>query len=68
MMSLVIKENGITFKTLEKNIYTWICQIGKEFAKEFLERYDRTLMDGRDEKKYRNKEARQTTVNRKRTV
>ena len=55
MMSLMIKENGVTFKELEKNIYAWICQIGREFTKEFLERYDRILMEGRDKKKYRNK-------------
>lgn len=62
MMSLMIKENGVTFKELEKNIYAWICQIGREFTKEFLERYDRILMEGRDKKKYRNKGARQTTI------
>ena len=62
MMSLMIKENGVTFKDLEKNIYAWVCQIGREFTKEFLERYDRMLMEGRDKKKYRNKGARQTTV------
>ncbi len=30
--------------------------------KEFLERYDRMLLEGRDKKKYRNKGGRQTTV------
>ena len=62
----MIKENDVTFKELEKNIYAWVCQIGreftKEFTKEFLERYDRMLMEDRDKKKYRNKGARQTTV------
>ena len=62
MMSSMIKENGVTFKALEKNIYAWVCQIGRNFTKEFLERYDRMLMEGRDKKKYRNKGARQTTV------
>ena len=61
-MSSMIKENGVTFKALEKNIYAWVCQIGRDFTKEFLERYDRMLMEGRDKKKYRNKGARQTTV------
>ena len=42
MMNSMIKENGVTFKALEKNIYAWVCQIGREFTKEFLERYDRT--------------------------
>ena len=40
MMNSMIKENGVTFKQLEKNIYAWVCQIGREFTKEFLERYD----------------------------
>lgn len=62
MMNSMIKENGVTFKELEKNIFAWVCQIGREFTKEFLERYDRMLMEGRDKKKYRNKGARQTTV------
>ena len=55
MMNSMIKENGVTFKELEQNIYAWICQIGREFTKEFLERYDRILMEDRDKKKYRNK-------------
>ena len=52
MMSLMIMENGVTFKELEKNIYAWICEIGRQFTQEFLERYDRLLMESRD-KKYR---------------
>lgn len=62
MMNLMIKENDVTFKELEKNIYAWVCQIGRKFTKEFLERYDRMLMEERDKKKYRNKGVRQTTV------
>lgn len=62
MMSSMIKEKGVTFKELEKNIFAWVCQIGREFTKEFLERYDRMLMEERDKKKYRNKGARKTTV------
>jgi len=62
MMNLMITENGVTFKDLEKNIYAWVCQIGRQFTQEFLERYDWLLMEGRDRKKYRNKGVRQTTV------
>lgn len=62
MMNSMIKENGVTLKELEKNIFAWICQIGREFTKEFLERYDRMLMENKYKKKYRNKGARQTTV------
>lgn len=62
MMNSMITENGVTFKDLEKKIYAWVCQIGRQFTQEFLERYDRLLMEGRDRKKYRNKGVRQTTV------
>ena len=62
MMNLMITENGVTFKDLEKNIYAWVCQIGRQFTQEFLERYDWLLMEGRDRKKYRNKGVRRTTV------
>ena len=61
-MNSMITENGVTFKDLEKNIYAWVCQIGRQFTQEFLERYDQMLMEGRDRKKYRNKGTRQTTV------
>lgn len=62
MMKSIITENGITFKELEKKIYAWICQIGQEFTREFLERYDQMLMKERDKEKYRHKGTRQTTV------
>ena len=50
MMNSMIKENGVTFKQLEKNIFAWICQSGQEFTKDFLEQYDRMLMEERDKK------------------
>ena len=62
MMKTMIKENGVTFKELEKNIYSWICQIGRQFTREFLERYDKMLMKERDKSRYRHKGPRQTTV------
>jgi hypothetical protein len=62
MMKSMITEKGITFKELEKNIYSWVCQIGREFTKEFLEQYDQMLMRERDKSKYRHKGTRQTTV------
>ena len=62
MMSLMIKEKGVTFKELEKNIFSWVCQLGQQFTQEFLERYDQMLMKERDKSKYRHKGLRQTTV------
>ena len=62
MMKSMIAENGVTFKELEKNIYSWVCEIGRQFTTEFLERYDKMLMEERDKSKYRHKGLRQTTV------
>ena len=61
-MKSMITENGVTFKELEKNIFSWICQIGREFTKEFLEQYDRMLMEERDRTRYRHKGPRRTTI------
>lgn len=62
MMMSMITENGVTFKSLEKSIYSWVCQIGRDFTREFLERYDQMLMEERDKHRYRHKGLRQTTV------
>lgn len=51
MMESIIAENGVTFKELEKNIYSWICQIGRQFTSEFLERYDRMVYGRQGQKK-----------------
>lgn len=58
----MIKDNGLSFKDLEKKIYAWGCQICQEFTREFLERYDKQLMEQRDKAKYRNKGLRRTTI------
>ena len=62
MMKSMIAENRVTFKDLEKNIFAWVCQLGQQFTKEFLERYDQILMRERDKEKYRHKGRRQNTV------
>lgn len=62
MMKSMIAENGVTFKELEKNIYSWVCEIGRQFTTEFLERYDRMLMEERDKGRYRHKGQRRTTI------
>lgn len=62
MMRSMIAENGVTFKELEKNIYSWVCEIGRQFTAEFLERYDRMLMEERDKSRYRHKGRRRTTI------
>lgn len=61
-MTTIIKENGITFKELEKNIFRDICKIGQECTREFLEQYDQMLMKERARSKYRHKGASKTTI------
>ena len=41
MMDTIIKENKITFKELEQNIFRNICKIGQKCTREFLEEYDK---------------------------
>lgn len=61
-MNTMIKENGITFKELEKKIFRDICKIGQNCTREFLEQYDKVLMIDRDRSKYRHKGRRKTTI------
>lgn len=37
MMDTIIKENGITFKELEKNIFQWVCEMGRTYTAELLQ-------------------------------
>lgn len=62
MMDTMIKENGITFKELEQNIFKSICEAGQRCTTELLEKYDKQLMEERDKSVYRHKGLRETTV------
>ncbi len=61
-MDTMIKENGVTFKELEKNIFQMICEMGQNFTKELLEKYDCYLRDNRDKSVYRHKGLKRTTI------
>ena len=50
------------FQGVRENIFAWVCHLGREFTKEFLERYDQQLMRQRDKSYYRHKGLRQTTI------
>lgn len=47
-MNSMVNENGVTFKTIEKEIYRLICEAGRELTKEILERYDEGLHETRN--------------------
>lgn len=62
MINNIIKEKGLTFKELEKNIFKSICEAGRRFTKELFEEYDKVLMQERDKSIYRHKGIKKTTV------
>ena len=62
MMETMIKQDGISFKELEQEIYKKICELGRQTTVEILEEYDRHLMETRDRKAYRHKGQRKTTI------
>ena len=62
MMETMIKQDGISFKELEQEIFRKICEAGRQITVKILEEYDQYLMKSRDRKTYRNKGKRQTTI------
>ena len=62
MMESMIKENGLTFKEIEQKIFRSCCEMAQETAANFLEEYDRMLMETRDKTAYRHKGRRKSTV------
>lgn len=62
MMALMIKDEGISFKQLEEEIFRMACSAARELTRELLEKYDQRLMEERDRKAYRHKGYRATTV------
>ena len=61
-MSIMLNEEGYTFKELEQEIFKMICEWGQIFTRTFLEEYDTYLMDNRDKDAYRNKGLKTTTI------
>ena len=50
MMKSIVEENLVSFKTLEQNIYSYVCGLGREITRIMLESYDMELAEGRDKK------------------
>ena len=62
MTNAIVKENKISFKTLEKKIFEEACKLAREHTKIILENYDDILSKERDTSKYRNKGKRKTSI------
>ena len=61
-MSLMVDENGVTFKEIEKEIFNLVCEAGRELTREVLERYDQHLHTIRDKSELRDKGCRKSTI------
>lgn len=62
MMESIVEEKLVSFKTLEQNIFSYVCELGREITRVMLESYDTELAEGRDKKQYRDKGKRTTTI------
>ena len=58
MTDAIVKENNISFKTLEQKIFEEACKHAMERTKKILKDYDDVLSKDRDISKYRNKDRR----------
>lgn len=61
-MNTILAENLVSFKELEKKIFAYVCELGREITRIMLESYDKELAEGRDKKIYRDKGTRDTSI------
>ncbi len=57
-----VSEKAVDFKRFEQEVFQGVCQLGREWLREVLERYDAELSMNRDKKVYRAKGLRKTTL------
>lgn len=55
MMKSIVEEKLISFRTLKKKMFSYVCELGGEITTAMLEAYDKELAEGRDKKNYRDK-------------
>lgn len=61
-MNTIVNENLISFKELEQNIFSYVCELGREMTRIILESYDEQLAESRNKAVYRDKGNRQTSI------
>lgn len=61
-MESIVAERLVSFKELEKKIFAYVCELGREITRIILEDYDKELMEGRNKALYRNKGVRETSI------
>ena len=55
MFETIVTNNEINFNELEKKIYKFVCLLGCNLIKEFIEKYDEKLQDERDKNAFRHR-------------
>lgn len=61
-MNTIVNEKLISFKELEKEIFSYVCELAREMTKTVLESYDKELAKSRDKELYRDKGTRKTSI------
>lgn len=61
-MKSIVEEKLVSFKSLEKKIYAYVCELAQEITRIMLENYDAELAEGRDKSLFRDKGKRTTTI------
>ena len=62
MMNTIVNDKLVSFKELEKKIYSYVCELAREITQQMLESYDEELAKSRDKKVYRGKGKRKTSI------
>src|SRR5699024_8852909 len=62
MMESIVEEKLVSFKTLEKKVFAYVCELGRMITKVLLDSYDDELAGERDRKTYRDKGKREITI------
>jgi len=61
-MNTIVNEELVSFKELEKKIYSYVCELAREITQQLLESYDEELAKSRDRQLYRGKGKRTTSI------
>lgn len=61
-MKSIVEEKLVSFKSLERKVFAYVCELGREITRIMLENYDAELAGGRDKRQYRDKGKRATTI------
>ena len=62
MLDLILQENGLDLKGLEKEIFRNVCSLGRDVMKKTFQECDIKLRDERDKSEYRHKGLKTTTI------